>query len=248
MVHYLHQPARFCLSGAGSRLECRDPCTFCIMKKKTIVYIDGFNLYYGLLKGTKCKWLDLAKFARNLLSAEHEIVSVKYFTACTLTYPHDSAAVERQNIYLQALLTLPDVKVVKGFFKKNKVLMPAAEEGCRNCGVPQNGLVRVVKLEEKRSDVNMAVEMMVDAAKSDVECLVLVSGDADQVGTIEAARWRFGKKVLVFNPQSRVSDHLKKSATYYRNIPRELPSKCQLPESIPVGTHGNRIYRPVAWA
>ena len=29
------------------------------MKKKTIVYIDGYNLYYGLLKGTAYKWLDL---------------------------------------------------------------------------------------------------------------------------------------------------------------------------------------------
>ena len=70
------------------------------MKKKTIVYIDGYNLYYGPLKGTKDKWLDLAKFSHALLSEEHEIVLVKYFTSCTLTYPHDNAAVERQNIYL----------------------------------------------------------------------------------------------------------------------------------------------------
>ena len=35
--------------------------------KKTIVYIDGYNLYYGLLKGTSYKWLDLFAFARRLL-------------------------------------------------------------------------------------------------------------------------------------------------------------------------------------
>ena len=73
------------------------------MKKKTIVYIDGYNLYYGLLKGTAYKWLDLLAFARQLLPDDHEVVAVKYFTSCTLTYPHDNAAVERQNVYLQAL-------------------------------------------------------------------------------------------------------------------------------------------------
>ena len=219
-----------------------------IHMKKTIVYIDGYNLYYGLLKGTRFKWLDLAKFAKELLPTGHDIISVKYFTACTLTYPHDNAAVERQNIYLQAVLTNPAVKVISGFFKKNKVLMPVYEESCKGCAVPQNGLIKVVRLEEKRSDVNLAVEMMVDAAQSDAECQVVITGDADQVGTIEAARWRFGKTVLVFNPQPRVSDHLKKSASYYKNIPRDLPAQCQLPEAIPHGKRGDRVIRcPAAW-
>ena len=85
-------------------------------------------------------------FARKLLPDEHEIVAVKYFTACTLTYPHDEAAVERQNIYLQAILTLADVKVINGFFKKNKVLMPVYEESCKKCNVPRDGFVRVMGL------------------------------------------------------------------------------------------------------
>ena len=41
--------------------------------------------------------------------------------------------------------------------------------------------------------------------------------------------------------------HLKWSATYYKNIPRDLPARCQLPDAIPVGTHGNFIRRPEAW-
>ena len=218
------------------------------MKKKTIVYIDGYNLYYGLLKGTKDKWLDLSKFARKLLPDDNEIVAVKYFTSCTLTYPHDDAAVERQNIYLQAILTLPDVKVINGFFKKNKVLMPVYEEPCKKCNVPQDGFVRVMRLEEKRSDVNLAVEMMVDAAQADVECLVVVTGDADQVGTVEAARWRFKKTVVVFNPQTRMSDHLKRVASYYKSVPRDLPAQCQLPDTIPYGKNLDRfIHRPPAW-
>ena len=184
------------------------------MKKKTIVYIDGYNLYYGLLKGTAYKWLDLLAFARQLLPDDHEVIAVKYFTSCTLTYPHDNAAVERQNVYLQALLSFAEVKVISGFFKKNKVLMPIAEAQCKECDVPQNGLVRVVRLEEKRSDVNLAVEMMVDAAQSDVECLVVVT--------------------------------LKRAASYYKNIPRDLPAQCQLPETVTLA-NGRSVHRPPAW-
>lgn len=218
------------------------------MKKRSIIYIDGYNLYYGLLKGTPYKWLDIAAFSRMLLPDDHEVVSVKYFTACTLTYPHDNAAIERQNIYLQVLRTLKDVKVISGFFKKNKVLMPAYEDECKKCTVPQNGFVRVVRLEEKRSDVNLAVEMMLDAMQADVDCLGLVTGDADQVGTIEAVRRRLRKTVSVFNPQQSISRHLKMAASYYKNIPRDLPAKCQLPDIIPCGKRGDRfIHRPDAW-
>ena len=51
------------------------------MMKKTIAYIDGYNLYYGLLKGTKFKWLDMVKLVRELLRPDHELVKVRYFTA-----------------------------------------------------------------------------------------------------------------------------------------------------------------------
>ena len=56
--------------------------------KKTRVYIDGYNLYYGLLKGTPWKWLDLELFSRGLLNPDHEIVSIVYFTAPVRTHPH----------------------------------------------------------------------------------------------------------------------------------------------------------------
>jgi hypothetical protein len=34
---------------------------------KTYVYVDGFNLYYGALKRTRHKWLDVSKLCRLLL-------------------------------------------------------------------------------------------------------------------------------------------------------------------------------------
>ena len=42
---------------------------------QTRVYVDGFNLYYGALKGTKFKWLNLVELARHVLPADHTIAS-----------------------------------------------------------------------------------------------------------------------------------------------------------------------------
>ena len=84
--------------------------------------------------------------------------------------------------------------------------------------------------------------------RSDADCFVLVTGDSDQAGTVYALRHEFGKSVLVFNPHVAVSEHLKRAATYYAHIPRDLPAKCQLPDVIPIGTHGRTIHRPAAWA
>jgi len=48
---------------------------------RTIVYIDGFNLYYRNLKNTPYKWLDIEKFCESLLLPGTPIVKIKYFTA-----------------------------------------------------------------------------------------------------------------------------------------------------------------------
>ena len=215
--------------------------------KKTRVYIDGYNLYYGLLKGTPWKWLDLELFSKSLLNPDHEIVSIVYFTAPVKTHPHDPAALDRQKIYLQGLSKNPLIKTVLGYYTKNDTLLPFSDERCGLCDVTKDGFVPVKKLEEKRSDVNIAVAMLLDAVRTDTESFVLITGDSDQVGAIEALRYELGKSVLVFNPHVGLSQHLKRVASYYKNIPRDLPVKCQLPEEIPVGTHGNVIRRPAAW-
>ena len=215
--------------------------------KKTRVYIDGYNLYYGLLKGTSWKWLDLELFSKGLLNPDHEIVSIVYFTAPVKTHPHDPAALDRQKIYLQGLSKNPLIKTVLGYYTKNDTLLPFSDERCGQCDVVKDGFVPVKKLEEKRSDVNIAVAMLLDAVRTDTESFVLITGDSDQVGAIEALRYELGKSVLVFNPHPGLSQHLKRAASYYKNIPRDLSAKCQLPDEIPVGTHGNVVRRPEAW-
>jgi len=215
--------------------------------KRTVAYIDGYNLFYGLLKGTSYKWLDPTRLVSALLRDDHELVSVKYFTSPVKTYPHDTSALDRQKVYIQALTTLPNVEVIQGFYRKDAVLMPVHEEECKTCPVAKNGFVKVAKLEEKRTDVNIASSMLLDAFNGNADAFVLVSGDTDFIAPVNIIRKDFKKTVIVFNPRETKS-WLKDYASYYRDIPRNLPAECQLPDTIPYGKRGDRfIHCPDAW-
>ena len=90
---------------------------------RTYVYVDGFNLYYGAVKGTPFRWLDLVELARQVLPAGHSIEKLKYFTA-RVSGASDSGAPARQQIYLNALRTLPEVEVHFGSFLAKTIWRP----------------------------------------------------------------------------------------------------------------------------
>jgi hypothetical protein len=52
-------------------------------KQKVIVYVDGFNFYFGLRSKNwrKYYWLDMVKFSEQLLRPHQELVEVNYFSA-----------------------------------------------------------------------------------------------------------------------------------------------------------------------
>jgi hypothetical protein len=82
------------------------------LKPRTIVYIDGFNLYYGAVKGTPWKWLDLAKLFTQIRAAD-DVQCIRYFTAMV-----NGPSKPNQEVYLRALATTPLVDPVLGNFKK----------------------------------------------------------------------------------------------------------------------------------
>ena len=69
-------------------------------KKKVIVYVDGFNFYYGLKskKWKMCYWLDLVSFFNSFLKPYQELVEVNYFSA----RPTDAGKHDRQDKLFQA--------------------------------------------------------------------------------------------------------------------------------------------------
>ena len=84
---------------------------------RTSVYIDGFNLYYRMLKGKAgVKWLNPKALAEAVLNPNHVIDRVNYYTARISARPSDLDAPARQAIYLKALSTVPEVFVYEGSF------------------------------------------------------------------------------------------------------------------------------------
>ena len=123
---------------------------------RVTVYIDGFNLYYALLKPTpSLKWLDLAALGNAL--RPNCAVSVRYFTAKVRPVP-DPDSVTRQRLYLRALETLqPWVTIDYGHFTAHQVRMALVNP--LPIG-PRTALVW--KTEEKGSDVNIATRLLLD--------------------------------------------------------------------------------------
>ena len=96
--------------------------------------------------------------------------------------------------------------------------------------------------------MNLATAMMIDFHENNADSFVVVSGDADLIAPIDYIRKIGGCNVIVFNPHATISGDLRKHATFYKNIPRDLPERCQLPDIVSYGKDGERfVRRPDAW-
>ena len=210
------------------------------MHMKTNIYVDGFNLYFRCLKGTPCKWLNIAKMCELLLphNAIHEI---KYFTANVTARPGDPDQPLRQQMYLRALKTIPNLSIIRGTFLTNNVRM-------LKVGYPANqdsSYVQVVKTEEKGSDVNLATHLLYDACKGKYECAVVVSKDSDLLEPIRIARQEFGLTVGLLNPGKRVSMALVPYVDFIKQIRRTVLMASQFPDELQDAK--GRFRKPATW-
>lgn len=172
---------------------------------KVVVYIDGFNLYFGIkeLKKKNLYWLDLKKLSISLLKPTQTLISVKYFTS-RITLPLDKA--QRQKSFIEATETLSDVQIYYGQY----ISTPRT---CRNCG--HTYLV----YSEKKTDVNLAVEMLIDAFNDVYDTAIVISADSDLSGSISSVLKRFPeKRIITAFPPKRSSVELKNISTATINI------------------------------
>jgi uncharacterized LabA/DUF88 family protein len=174
------------------------------VQDRTAVYIDGFNLYFGM-RGSglgRYLWLDLCALSKNLLKDSQKLVAVKYFTA-RIARPESKR--QRQNTYLDALGTLDKrvFSIAYGNYQQNPTT-------CSQCGqsydVPS----------EKQTDVNIAVGMLTDAFQNLFDVALLVSADSDLCPVVTAIRTLYpAKRVIAMFPPSRVSKELAGTASAF---------------------------------
>lgn len=217
---------------------------------RTIVYIDGFNLYYGALKDhwPELKWLDLRALCTGLLPGR-QIVRIRYFTALVKPPPHDPKTRDRQETYLRALRTIPEIQIHYGWFVQREGVrfqLPLVYPKDRPNGPPLS--VRVQLPEEKGSDVNLASYLLLDCFRKACDEAVVISNDADLKTPIEVARKEFGSTVGVINPHPKTGrsvDLANVASWSYQTINRQHLAASQFPPTL-TDAHGT-ITKPPGW-
>lgn len=199
------------------------------------VFFDGFNIYYSLKrkKWQRYMWLDYLALARSLVR-EDQILSGATFVTARVPGPQESA--RRQSIYLDALcaVTAPgDVLVMReGTIEKRPMRCP----GCKhNWHRPQ----------EKRSDVLLALELVMGAVDDTYDTAVLVTADSDLIPAARLVRDRFLKRVLLITPPGTKAEELAAACDAHLHLTKPQLGRCQLPPVVTVG--GRSLERPPEW-
>lgn len=206
---------------------------------RTHVYVDGFNFYYGCVRGTPFKWLDFHELFTRLLPP-NDIRAIKYFTAHVDARGGDPGKPTRQETYFRALRTLPAFEIILGQFLTHPVKLPRADGG---------GYETVLRTEEKGSDVNLATHLLHDAHRGLIDCAVIVSNDSDLAEPIRIVRNELRLKIGLISPtylnDRHPSRQLAMHADFIKRIRKGVLQDSLLPD--PVSSSQGPIHKPLGW-
>lgn len=213
---------------------------------KTILYIDGFNLYYSAVKDTPFKWLNPLALSQRLFP-KNQIIGIKYCTAPVKPLPGNPDIITRQQTFWRALRTLPNTEIILGDFRTRKTRAPVV--------TPPPNTIEIYKTEEKGSDVNIAAHLLMDGFEKRYECAIVISGDSDLVTPIRMVKEQLKLPIGVLNPQRlsgpnkrkpRKNAGLQKAALFYKNGMSWNQLKCsQFPPTL-TDANGD-FHKPKTW-
>lgn len=231
---------------------------------RTIVYVDGLNLYYGALKRTDYKWLDLAAFGRRLISATDQLVTVKYFTAQISSSASENAhAPARHRVLIRAIKATPGVEVFEGKFQvpsrwrsiapnmswyerlrpsPSRLTARMLDRSEARSNRPLK--VRVQVPEEKFTDVALAAHLINDFHIKACDRAILVTNDGDLKIAVKLVVGA-GHTVDVISPATSVNRELQREATSARPLRREILPSCQMPDRVALAK--GYVERPKIW-
>lgn len=203
-------------------------------RKKVIVYIDGYNFYYGMRDNNwkKYYWLDIVAFCEKFIGPNQDLIKVKYFSAVT---KHEQKG-RRQDRFFSANKLNPRFELILGSYLNKDIT-------CHNCDIT------FPVPEEKKTDVNIATNLISDCIYNNCNISILISGDSDLTPPIEFIKRHNPDHVIsVFFPPKRVGHHLKQiahntiSLEQYKNRFKSslLPDIIELPS-------GYKLMRPEKW-
>ena len=218
------------------------------MNPRAAFFIDGFNLYHSLAAYAKeagdhsLKWLDLIGLAKGSLhevGGSSELRSLHYFTALPEhLYLADSGRLQRHRTYLRALTAHGSLRpsIILGRIAQQQVLV-------RTASAEITGSI----WREKGTDVALAMALLREASKGDMDDAVIVSGDADYLPAVKVFREMYPDIGLRFAfPRGRASKELLREApnsftlTSAAYLSHRLPERIRLPS-------GKFLHCPAEW-
>ena len=176
-------------------------------KEKVVIYVDGSNLYFSIKKTFDHK-IDLEKFCKKLIMS-NELVKINYYIAPVEQFSNPEMYAQQQS-FLERIKRIDKLNIIFGRLEKRK----------------KDGETYYV---EKASDVNLALDLALDAQKGEYDKALLVSNDGDFSGAVNAAK-NFGKIVVYVAVGNRkaISHYLKKVASRTFYITEKFIEDCKL--------------------
>lgn len=220
---------------------------------RTTVYVDGFNLYYRQLKERpQFKWLNLHRLAVEVLGPVNVVERVRFFTA-RVSGKRDPDTPKRQQLYFDALATVPEIEIHLGNFLVTKTWaglvspdLDPAKPNAKPPFMPWPSVVRVFKTEEKGSDVNLAAHLINDAYQNRFDVAAVITNDTDLVEPIRIVTQEVGKIVGLITPVAKPATSLSRLAAFNLHIRDSHLAAAQFPSPLPIGG-GAFLDRPASW-
>lgn len=219
---------------------------------RTIIFVDGFNLYFRLLRDRPAdKWLNPKLLAENVLNPANIVTEVNYYTA-RVSGRLDVDAPRRQQVYFDALGTIPEIHIHMGMFltqeKFAALIHPPAFRPVQAAAMPQPwpDVVKILKTEEKGSDVNLASHLLFKAFRNEYDVAAVISNDSDLVEPIRLVTQELGKTVGLLSPVNNPNPQLAAASSFVRRIRPNHLTASQLADPLTL-PDGSTLTRPATW-
>ncbi|MFH1522181.1 MAG: NYN domain-containing protein [archaeon] len=175
--------------------------------KKIAVYIDGSNFYFSIKKKFNCK-IDIEKFCKKLIGI-NSLIKINYYIA-PVGLSNPKMYLEQQKFF-EKLKKIEKLKIIFGRLEKRK----------------RDGEIYFV---EKATDVNLALDIVLDAQGGSYDEAYLISNDGDFSGAVTATIERFEKEIIyvAIGNNRTISHHLKKVASKTLRIDEDFINDIQL--------------------
>ena len=170
--------------------------------RKVVIYIDGSNFYFSMKRKFNCK-IDIENFCRKL-SKDCDLVKIKYYIAPVQQSTNEKMYAEQQSFF-DKLREIKKLEIVFGRLEKRK----------------RDGKTYFV---EKATDVNLALDLVLDAQANLYDKAFLISNDGDFSGPVNAAIKRFNKEIIyvAIANNTTISHHLKSVASKTKLINKKF--------------------------